>query len=155
MLVFALHKTLSMPDQRVSQAVVLAQRCRRTLRSVLKELKRSVFASRAARELYGLDDSLLSPVPDAPSRNAPSSITRPRWVAVCHAVSCYTSNESKQPALIVFDDRLNSMAMKIQEGRRVMRTLDQSISTVDSEVRSGGQLKHSFLDSWLAMARHA
>ena len=139
MLVFFRHaKALSTPDQCVLQAVALAQRCRRTMRSVLKELKRSVFASRAARELYGLDDSILSPVPDAPSRNAPSSINRPRWVAVCYAVSCYTPNDSKQPALIVFDDRLNSMAMKIQEGRRVMRTLDQSISTVGSEVRSGG-----------------
>jgi hypothetical protein len=66
----------------LSQAVALAQRCRRTLRNVLKELKRSAFAARAARELYDLDDSASSPVPDVPFRSAPSSTIRSRLVAI-------------------------------------------------------------------------
>jgi hypothetical protein len=72
----------------------------------LQALKRTVFEARAARELYGLEESASSPQA-TPRGLATSSVTRPR---------------------------LNSMAEKIKQGRRTMRMLDQSVSGVGSEV---------------------
>jgi hypothetical protein len=48
----------------------------------------------------------------------------------------------------IFYDRLNLMAKKIQEGRRVMSTLDQCIS---SEVRRFRGPESQFLESWFAV----
>lgn len=76
----------------------------------LQVMKRAMFESRAARELYGLEDSISSP-PKAAQHDkavkAPHSITRPR---------------------------LNAMAQKIKQGRRTMCSLDQSVAHVNSEV---------------------
>lgn len=73
----------------------------------LQVLKRAVFESRAARELYGLEDSMSSPRKAMQDNKPPHSITR---------------------------TRLNSMAQKIKQCRRTMCTLDQSVSHVSSEV---------------------
>ena len=80
------------------------------LMQCLQVMKRAMFESRAARELYGLEDSISSPLKVAQhdkAIKAPHSITRPR---------------------------LNSMAQKIKQGRRTMCSLDQSVAHVNSEV---------------------
>ena len=78
---------------RVLLAINLAQRWRRVMRSVLRELKRSAFTSRASRELYDLNDSISSPNSDEETNSdvnkyeAPSSITRSRSLScpdLCH-----------------------------------------------------------------------